>query len=348
MPGKSDTLYRMVSSRTKVMIALVSLVTLLVGGTAGFMLIEGWDLTDSLYMALITLTTVGFSEVRPLSPTGRHFMIVFLMVGVATVGFSLSTVVNYLFEGQMLATVRRRRTERIMRRMKNHYVVCGAGDIGREVVHEFRRTGTPHVVVELDPDHSELATETETVFVTGDAAEESVLQEARIGDARGLIAVLPSDAANVFVTLTARQLNPDLMIVAKATDHQATDKLRRAGATRVITPSEIAGRRIASSVLRPTVVNFLDVIVDDSTMSMRMEEFIITERSPLANQTLREANLGQHTGAIVLTITDSRGNARTDPSQQVVVANTTIHAGDRLIALGSEHQLRQLEGFVSP
>lgn len=270
----------MVSSRYKVIVALSCLLFLFVGGTVGFMLIEGWDFTDSLYMVLITLTTVGFGEVRPLSPLGRNFIILFLLVGVATVGFSISTVVNYLFEGQMLATVRRRKTERVMRRIRDHYIICGAGDVGREVVHEFRRTGTPHVVVELDPEHSELAAESETVFVTGDASEESVLQEARIGDARGLIAVLPSDADNVFVTLTARQLNPNLMIVAKATDHQAVTKLRRAGATRVITPSEIAGRRIASSVLRPTLVNFLDVIMDDSAMSLRMEEFTISESSP--------------------------------------------------------------------
>lgn len=312
------------------------------------MIIEGWTLTDSLYMALITLTTVGFAEVQPMSQTGRHFMIVFLMVGVATVGFSISTVVSYLFEGQMLATVRRRKTERVLRRIKNHYIVCGAGDVGREVVHEFRRTGTPHVVVELDPDHSELASESETIFVTGDASEEAVLQEARIVDARGLIAVLPSDADNVFVILTARQLNPELMIVAKSTDNQAADKLRRAGATRVITPSEIAGRRIASSVLHPTLVNFLDVMVDDRTMSMRMEEFTISRESPLANHTLRDINLGQHTGAIVLSITDSMGQIRTDPAKQAVVANTVVRAGDRLIALGSESQLRQLEEFVTP
>ncbi len=328
-------------------VAAVFLVVLFSSGTAGFMIIEGWDLTESLYMALITLTTVGFSEVRPLSHTGRHFMIVFLIVGIATVGYSISTVVNYLFEGQMIESVRRRRTERIMKRMKNHYIVCGAGDVGREVVHEFRKSGTPHVVVERDPEHSELATESETVFIIGDASEEQVLKEARITDARGLIAVLPTDADNVFVTLTARQLNPDLVIIAKATDHQATTKLQRAGATRVITPSQIAGRRIASSVLRPSVVNFLDVIVDDSKISMRMEEFVVPEGSPLTDSTLREANLGQHTGAIVLTINDAFGNARTDPSQQAIVANTTIHVGDRLIALGSEFQLRQLEEFIA-
>lgn len=323
------------------------LIVLLVGGTTGFRVIEGWDFTESLYMALITLTTVGFSEVHPLSPPGRNFMIVFLIVGVATVGFAISTVVNYLFEGQMLETVRRRKLERAMKRMKNHYIVCGAGDIGREVVHEFRKSRTPHVVVERDPDHSELAAESETVFIVGDASEEQVLEQAMIADARGLIAVLPSDADNVFVTLTARQLNPDLMIVAKATDHQATNKLRRAGATRVITPSQIAGRRIASSVLRPSVVNFLDVIVDDSKMSLRMEEFTITEQSPLADTTLRQANLGQHTGAIVLAITDPAGNTRIDAEQQAMVANTIVHPGDRIIALGSEKQLRLMEDFLS-
>lgn len=334
-------------SRIRIISAFTLLVTLFVGGTLGFLIIEDWTVTESIYMTLITLTTVGFAEVRPLTDAGKHFMILFLVVGVATVGFSVSTVVSYLFEGQIVQSVRRRKMERVMKRIRNHYIVCGAGDVGREVVMEFRKNRTPYVVVERDPEHSELAEAEDTVFVIGDASEESVLDQARIADAIGLIAVLPSDADNVFVTLTARQMNPNLTIIAKASDEQATNKLRRAGATRVITPSRIAGRRIVSSALRPSIVNFLDVIVDDSKMSLRMEEFRISETSPLAGKTLREVNLGQHTGAIVLAITDAMGNARTDSSQQTMVAGATVHPGDRLIALGSEQQLRQLETFIS-
>lgn len=296
-------------------------------------------------MTLITLTTVGFAEVYPLSPQGRHFMIVFLLVGVATVGFSVSTLINFLFEGQVVLNMRRRKKERTMRKMKEHYIVCGAGDIGREVVHEFRHGRIPHIVVERDPEHSELAHESDTVFVVGDASEETVLQEARIADARGLVTVLPSDADNVFVALTARQLNPELMIVAKASDEAASQKLMRAGVTRVITPSLIAGRRIAASVLRPSVVNFLDVVVGNTHGDMRIEEFRISEDSPLAGHTIRDANLGQHTGAIVMAIMDARGATRVNSTEDTL-SLVRLHAGDRLIALGSDVQLRQMEAFL--
>lgn len=325
--------------------AVVLLVMLIGIGTVGYVLVEGWSVSESLYMTAITLTTVGFGEVRPLSPAGQHFTIVFLIVSVATVGYSLSTVLNYLFGGQIVSTLQERRMERTLKRIHDHYIVCGAGDIGREVVNEFLQAGTPLVVIERDPEHSELTDLEAVLVVNGDASEEAVLHQARIEEAKGLVAVLPSDADNVFVTLTARQLNPQLKIISKGTDAHATAKLRRAGADRVITPSKIAGRRIASSILRPSVVNFLDVIVDDSEMAMRMEEFTVAETSSLAGKTLRDAHIGSHTGAIVLAITDSFGNTRTDATRSGL-SSVTIHPEDRIIGLGSEEQLRGLEDLV--
>ncbi|MCG8479814.1 MAG: potassium channel protein [Spirochaetales bacterium] len=329
----------------RVFSAVILLVGLVGGGTAAYRIIEGWPLTESLYMAIITLTTVGFGEVRPLSPAGRHFTILFLLLSVATVGYSLSTVISYLFEGQIVSTMRERRMRRELRRIKNHYIVCGAGDVGREVVQEFLRAGTPFVVIERDPEHSEISYEGEALCIPGDASEETVLTQAHIEDAAGLVAVLPSDADNVFVTLTARQMNPNLTIIAKGTDYTATAKLRRAGADRVVTPAKIAGRRIASSILRPSVVNFLDVIVDDSEMSMRMEEFPVHTRSLLAGKTLREAEIGSHTGAIVLAIADGEGRARTDASR-TGISSISIRPGDHIIGLGSDEQLRELEKLV--
>jgi voltage-gated potassium channel len=172
-----------------------------------------------------------------------------------------------------------------------------------------------------------------------------VLQHARIEVAAGLVAALPSDADNVFVTLTARQMQPSLTIIAKGTDELATSKLRRAGADRVITPAKIAGRRIASSILRPSVVNFLDVIVDDSEVAMRMEEFAVCDGSLVADKTLREAAIGEHTGAIVLGITDRNGLARNDGTR-AGLSSIKIRTGDRIIGLGSEDQLRELEKIV--
>lgn len=332
--------------RVRFLSAFVLILIVVGGGTFGYTLIEGWSVSESLYMAVITLTTVGFGEVRPLSAAGRHFTIVYLIVSVATVGYAFSSIVSYLFEGQILQAVKERRMKRSLDRIKEHYIVAGCGDIGREVALEFRKSDTPFVVVDRDPEHSELAEDEEIIFVKGDATEEHVLNQGRIEHARGLIAALPADADNVFVTLTARQMNPKLTIIAKASDESAAIKLRRAGATRVITPSQIAGRRIASSILRPSVVNFLDVIVDDSEVAMRMEEFIVTATAPLVDKTLREADIGQHTGAIVLAITDEHGRTRTDATRAVVSA-VPVHAGDRIIALGSEQQLRELDSFLA-
>ena len=332
-------------SRIRFLTAFLLILIVVTGGTIGYTLIEGWTVSESLYMAIITLTTVGFAEVHPLSAMGRHFTIVYLVLSVATVGYAFSTIVSYLFEGQIMQAVKERRMKRSLERMHDHYIVAGCGDIGREVAVEFRRSDTRFVMVDRDPEHSELSEDEEIIFVKGDATEEHILHTARIEQAKGLISALPADADNVFVTLTARQMNPKLSIIAKASDESAAIKLRRAGATRVITPSQIAGRRIASSILRPSVVNFLDVIVDDSEVSMRMEEFVITPNAPLVDKTLREADIGQHTGAIVLAITDEHGQTRIDATKAVVSA-VPVHAGDRIIALGSEQQLRELEAFL--
>ncbi|MFP4330833.1 MAG: NAD-binding protein [Spirochaetaceae bacterium] len=332
--------------RLRFLSAFALILVVVGGGTVGYTVIEGWTVSESLYMAMITLTTVGFGEVRPLSTAGRHFTIIYLILSVATVGYAFSSILSYLFEGQVLEAVKERRMKRNLDRIKDHYIVAGCGDIGREVALEFRKSGTPFLVVDRDPEHSELAEDEEIIFVKGDATEEHVLAEGRIDQAKGLIAALPADADNVFVTLTARQMNPKLTIIAKASDESAAVKLRRAGATRVITPSKIAGRRIASSILRPSVINFLDVIVDDSEVAMRMEEFIVTGNAPLVDKTLREADIGQHTGAIVLAITDEHGRTRTDATR-AVVSTVTVHAGNRIIALGSEQQLRELEAFLA-
>lgn len=331
---------------TRVVVAVVLILGLFFGGALGYRAIEGWTLTDSLYMAVITVTTVGFGEVRPLSPQGQRFTILYILVSVTAVGYGLSTVISYLFEGQIVSTMRERRMERTLRRMRNHYIVCGAGDVGREVVGEFQYAGTPFVVIERDPEHSELPADEGIIVVTGDASEESVLHQANIDAAAGLVAVLPSDADNVFVTLTARQLNSDLTIIAKGTDRFATAKLRRAGADRVITPAKIAGRRIASSILRPSVVNFLDVIVDDSEVALRMEEFVVGPESRLAGKTLREADIGSDTGAIVLAITDPAGRTKTDATRSGL-SSVRIQPQDRIIGLGSEEQLRELERLVT-
>lgn len=335
------------NSRRRLAFATVLIVALILVGTLGYSTIEHWSLFDSLYMTFITLTTVGFSEVHPMNQAGELFTVVFLVFGFGTAGFALSTLFGYIFEGAMAEAVRERRMESRRKRMKQHYIICGAGDVGRIVAEEFGRLRVPFVMVDRDPARAEFSKNGSIVFVTGDANEEPVLSEARIDSARGLVAALPDDLSNVFVVLTARQMNPALQIVAKATDESTASKLRKAGANRVITPDQIAGRRLASSVLRPQVVNFLDVIVDSGAdFSLRLEEYVVEEHSPLEGRTLREANIGQATGAIVLAIVDPQGRTRINPSGRANLSSTALRAGDVLIAMGNDDQLKSLEEFM--
>jgi voltage-gated potassium channel len=334
------------NSRLRFVVAAVLILGVVTGGISGYMLIEGWSFSDSLYMTMITLTTVGFNEVRPLSGAGRHFTVLFLVLSLATVGYSITTVISYFFEGQFVQAVKERKMERAIKRIKNHYIICGYGDIGREVALEFQRVGERFVVVDKDPHPAEMESDSSIPFVTGDAVEEMVLKEAGIERAKGLVAALPEDTGNVFVALTARQMNPALKIVSKASDEPTKRKLLKAGADRVIAPYQIAGRRIASTILRPSVVNFLDVFVDGADVSMRIEEFSIPPGSRLVGKTLLEANIGQNTGVVVLGIMSAEGVARTN-SSGVPLSLVRIQAEDVLIAMGSEEQLKKLEGFVS-
>lgn len=332
--------------RRRLAVAVVLIVFLIASGTFGYSSIEGWNFSDSLYMTFITLTTVGFSEVHPLDQSGRVFTVVFLVVGFGAAGFALSTLFGFIFEGPMVEAVKERRMDARKRRMRNHYLICGAGDVGRIVAEEFGRRRVPFVVVDREPSRSELSRDPSVLFVSGDANEEAVLSEARIENAVGLVAALPDDLSNVFVVLTARQMNPRLQIVAKATDENTAGKLYKAGANRVITPDQIAGRRLASSVLRPQVVNFLDIIIDRGDMSLRLEEYLVEESSPLVGKTLREANIGQATGAIILAIVDQHGRTRLNPSGRANLSGTPLQSGDILIAMGNDDQLYSLEEFM--
>jgi voltage-gated potassium channel len=334
------------SSQQRFAIAAALILFVISGGVAGYMLIEEWSFSDSLYMTMITLTTVGFTEVNPLTEAGRHFTIVFLIFSIGTVGYSITTVITFLFEGQFAFAMKERRMNRMLKRVKNHYIICGCGDIGSEVALEFKRVGEKFVVVDKNPSSSELGDDPDVPFVTGDAVEESVLKEAGIERAKGLIAALPEDTGNVFVVLTARQMNPGLKIVSKASDELTKRKILKAGADRVIAPYQIAGRRIASTILRPSVVNFLDVFVDGGDVSMRIEEFVIDPSSKLAGKTLLDSNIGQHTGVVVLGIMSGNGDARTNSSGASQLSSVIIRPDDVLIAMGSEKQLESLEAFV--
>ena len=327
-------------------IAFLLLLLIIGGGTAGYVWIEGWPLGDSMYMTVITITTVGFSEVRPLSQDGRHFTIVLLVLSIATLGYSVTTLIGFIFEGQIIQAMRGRRMERTISKLKDHYIICGCGVVGKEIASEFSREGVAFVGVEQDLSSSDLARDESILIVEGDAEDEETLIKAGIERPRGLAAVLRKDEANVFVVLTARQLNPRLTIVARAAEKRTVNKLLKAGADRVISPFQIAGRRIASVILRPSVVNFLDVMVEGGNLAMRLEEVAVAAGSPLVGKQLRESGIGQQTGAIVVGILGPDGRTRVNPSETAALSGVVLKEGDALIALGNDAQLRRLKAFA--
>ena len=236
--------------------------------------------------------------------------------------------------------------ERKISKMRDHYIICGCGVVGKEVAMEFQREGVPFLIIERDPDQSELGRDESIIFLEGDAEDDETLIDAGILHAKGLVAALRQDETNVFVVLTARQLNPDLMIVARAAEERTVGKLERAGADRVISPYQIAGRRIASVVLRPSVVNFLDVAMEQRNMSMRMEEVHLSSASPMVGKALRESGLGKQTGAIIIGIHGPDGQTRVDKSETKSLAGVVFQEGDILISMGNDEQIKSLKDFA--
>lgn len=328
-------------------LALIIILFLISSGTAGFMVIEGWTFSESLYMTFVTISTVGFSEVHPLSPAGRIFMIFFLTVSIFTVGFTLTALLSYFFEGHMRKSVKERHMKRLIALTKGHYIICGFGDVGRETAAEFHRKKVPFIIVDREIQDSDRDAFPSYAFISGDATEESVLEEAKIHRAEGIVSCLPTDQQNVYTVLTARQLNSGLRIVAKASDERAVKKLETAGADRVILPKQIAGRRLATVCTHPSIVDFLDILSSGGNELMRIESVEIGTASGLTGKSLRESQIGQYTGAIIIGILDSLGQTRMNPSEMASLSSIKLDSGDRLIALGNSDQINSLKSFIS-
>ncbi len=312
-------------------------VLLFLASTVGYMWLENYPLVDALYMTAITLSTVGFGEVHPLSTVGRIFTIGVIIVGVGTGAYLFSTLAEYIIAGELEGTLRQRRMMRVLEKMRNHYIVCGYGRVGEQVAQELHTQGMPFVVVEQDPAVVERCERRGVPYVIGDATEDDTLRQAGIERARGLVAVLDTDADNVFVVLSARTLNPNLMIVARATTEDAERKLLKAGADRVVSPYLMAGYRIVSLLVRPNVIHFLDTALHSQDLELWLEEIEIMPGSSLVGKTLGEAAIRTRTGANILAIIRPTEHRLIDWSPEV-----ELRSGDILIVLGKKEQLEEL------
>jgi voltage-gated potassium channel len=324
----------------RVLLLLVLITALLIIGTIGFHLIEGWTLFDSFYMTLMTLTTVGYGEVHPLSFQGRIMASALMLAGVAAVFISVGAMVDLIIKLELADYFGRKRRQRMLEKLSNHYIVCGAGRVGRSVVRELRRSGVPVLLIDTDPQRTEWGVREGIPTLIADATQDETLRRANISAAKGLVAAIGNDAENVYVTLSAHVLNPNLIITARATDEQAEEKLRRAGATTVLTPYNFIGHRLAQAMLRPHVLNFLDVasaFSQGSDLTIETEQLYITSVSPLCGRTLEEAGVRQIYGIIVLALKKAAGAMMFNPD-----AKTKLEGGDVLIAIGERSQLKRV------
>lgn len=311
---------------------------MLVVGTAGYMIIERWDAWDAFYMTVITVTTVGYKEVHDLSRTGQAFTVLLLLFGVAAALYTFTLVATVIVQGGLPQRLQRRRQGRMLETIKDHFIICGYGRIGSIVAQQFARQRVPFVVVERDSERLQQAMDAGATAVEADASREDVLKRVGIDRARGLIAAVGTDAENVYAVLTARVLRPDLFIVGRAETEDATTKLKRAGANRVISPYQIGAVQMAQTALRPAVVDFVELATSSENLELAMEEVSVGSQSALVGQSLLSANLRHRFGVIVVAIQRADLQMQFNPDP-----DTEIRAGDKLVVLGKQDSLKQLE-----
>ncbi|MCA1592296.1 MAG: potassium channel protein [Acidobacteria bacterium] len=325
------------SLRTRFIYSLFALAAVVALGTVGFHLIEGWSLLDSLYMTVMTVTTVGYGTPLPLSPSGRNFSIFFMIVGVGTTGYLLTTALRSLVQSELIAAYGERRRHREMSKLRDHFIICGAGRVGSRIIAEMRRAGVPFVAIESDPQKAAALDLPANSLLVRDATLEETLREAGIEHARALTACLPDDADNLYVVLTARDLNHNLHIVARAVEEQAEPKLVRAGASRVVAPTIIGSHRMAQAMLRPAVADFMDSIAAEN-LDLAFEQIEVGQASELAGQELRSTHIRSQLNVVVVAIRRQQGEMIFNPPGE-----SRIEAGDLLIAIGRADSLIQLK-----
>jgi len=316
-------------------LAVALLVSVVAFGTLGYWQIERWSLWHAFYVTILGITTV---DLPPMSRGGQIFTVFLLVAGVGATLYTFTLLATVVVEGGLPKRLQRRREARMLEQIKDHFIICGYGRIGAVVAQQFRRQRIPYVVIERDPDRVHAAIDDGALGVEADASREDVLKRVGIARARGLIAVVGTDAENVYAVLSARVLRPDLFIVSRAVTDDAAQKLKRAGADRVISPYQIGGMQIAQTAVRPAVVDFVELATNADNLELAMEEITIAPRSTFADRSILEANLRQRYGVIVVGIQREDRRMEFNPEPE-----TRIQPGDKLVVLGRPDSLRRLE-----
>jgi len=317
-------------------------VAVLVVGTLGYMLIEDWGFLDSFFMTITTIFTVGFGEVHPLSRAGMVLTIVLIIVGVGVILYSLSVLMEFVIGGQLSGVFRRRAVKKQVDKLEGHFIICGYGRVGSAVAQQFQSHDAEFVVVDIEQSSLDRATENGFLSIPGDASSDEVLEIAGVRKAKGLVAAMGSDAQNIFVTLSARVLNPALLIVARASSEESVSKLERAGADHVVTPYDSGGKRMATLMLKPVVSDYLEVVAGGGELEFRIEEFELTVRCCATGQSIGDLDVRKKTGATILAVRHGdTGAFDTNPSPTLRLA-----PGDTIIAIGMPGEILRLEELV--
>jgi voltage-gated potassium channel len=318
------------------------LLLVLVVGTFGYRLIEGWSFLDSLFMTITTVTTVGYREVHPLSIAGRIFTIFLILGGVGTAFYILTSMVRYILEGEFGIRIGRQRMEAKIRRLNGHFILCGYGRVGQAIANILKQQETKFVVIDWDMNAINKAQSAGFLTINGDATKDESLKQARIDGARGIIIALGDDGSTIYTTLAAKELNASLPIVARASNEDADRKLQQAGADRVVAPESIGGMRMARLALRPQAVEFIETVLFGREKQLLVEEIEAAEGSPLVGSTIKDIE-EQFTGIRILALKDENGVLLPNPGP-----NTTIKKENSLTAFGTLEQLKSIEGCCQP
>ena len=317
---------------------LIGIVTF---GTCGYYFVEKMPLFEAFYMTMITISTVGYAEILPLSPAGRALTIIIIILGITVGAYTIGLLVKAFIEGELVKMFGRIKVQKQISELKDHFIVCGFGRIGRIISNELAADDIDFVVIEQDPAIVEKIEPENYLFLEMDATSEEALLKAGIMKANGIVTALASDANNVFITLTAKGLRPDIYILARASHENNEDKLSRAGASRVVSPHLIGGKRMAQVLKRPTVVDFIDIATMGSSLGLMMEEATVGNGSGLTGKNLIDSNLRKNFGVIIVAIKKMAGNMIFNP-----MPSETLEAGDVIVVIGKKEDLKRMNAVM--
>jgi len=325
----------------RIRIALILLFCTISFGTFGFHVIEGMSFFDAFYMTMITISTVGFSEIKPLSTAGRILTILIISTGITIGAYTIGTLLRMFIEGEFGRIFGRRKLERNISAMQGHFIICGFGRIGSIICMELKADSIPFIIIEEDTTKNGALEKLGYLYINMDATSEEALMKAGIMSAKGLVTAVRSDANNVFITLTAKDLRPDIFVLSRASDVKNEAKLIKAGASRVVSPYLLGGRRMAEVLKRPTVVDFIDIAMANRKLGLAMEEAMVGDRSTLVGKNLIDSHLRQNYGVIIVAIKKTSGEMIYNP-----LPSEKLDAGDVIVVIGKKEDLKRMSEIM--